>query len=87
MLDLLADLSACWETIGIALRVDDNALDTLSRSSDSDTIKLNNVIRTWKSTKSSPDTWETLISAIEGRIVNKKAKADEIRAYLAGLSH
>ena len=87
VLELLADISSSWKTIGIVLGVDDNTLDSMDRRNDSDTINLNNVIKIWKSTKSSPDTWESLISAIKGPVVNKKSKAEEIYVYIASLSH
>ena len=88
VLDLLADISSRWQTIGLSLRVDSNTLSGISRNNahDSDAVKLDIVIETWKSTKSSPDTWETLISAIGGPLVNHKAKVEEIRTYL-GLPH
>ena len=85
VLELLANISSNWEKIGSALRVDDNTLNSLSQKRDDNVVKLRHVIETWKKTKSSPYTWETLINAMEGSIVNDKTKADEIRAYLASL--
>ena len=86
MLNLLADISARWNTIGLALRVDSNTLDGLKESSHKNHVKLDNVIETWISTQSSPVTWETLILAIEGPLVNHKDKANKIRDHL-GLPH
>ena len=85
LLHLLADMNNSWHNIGLALRVSPNYLDGLSRSSDTPTIKLSNVIRNWMDSQSSLVTWKTVISAIEGRIVNNKKKADEIRDYLGKL--
>ena len=82
VLTLLADLSARWKTIGLALRVKSNTLDGLSLSLQPNSDKLADVIEDWISTKSSPVTWETLINAIEGPLLQHKAKADEIRAHL-----
>ena len=89
VLELLADISSKWQTIGLALRVDSNTLSGIRHNNahDSDAVKLDIVIETWKSTKSSPDTWETLINAIGGPLVNHKAKVEEIRTYLASLPH
>ena len=89
VLDLLADISSRWKLIGLALGVDDNTLKGIicNNAHDPDAVKLANVIETWKYTKSSPDTWETLINAIGGPVVKQKAKADEIRTYLASLPH
>ena len=87
VLDLLAGISAKWKTIGIALKVDDNTLNGIGQKNDANVLNLNSVINTWITTKSSPYTWETLISAIEGGLVKEKVKAYEIRAYVAGLPH
>ena len=40
-------------------------------------------INIWKETQPSPDTWETVITAIESPIVNDKVTADIIRRYLS----
>ena len=80
---LLANLRARWKTIGLALRVGSDTLDGLSQSLQPNTDKLADVIGAWISTKPSPVTWETLIDAIEGPLLQHKAKADEIRAHLA----
>ena len=74
-----------WQDIGLALRVSSDYLDGLSRSQDTPSTKLSNVIRNWMDSQSSPVTWKTMISAIEGPIVNNKRKADEIRDYLGKL--
>ena len=83
---LLANLSARWKTIGLALRVDSNTLDGLSLSLQPNSDKLADVIGAWISAKPSLVTWKTLIKAIEGPLLQNKAKADEIRAHL-GLPH
>ena len=80
---LLANLRARWKTIGLALRVGSDTLDGLSQSLQPNTDKLADVIGAWISTKPSPVTWETLIDAIEGPLLQHKAKADEIRGHLA----
>ena len=81
-LSQLADISAKWEEIGLALKVSRNELDGLQHDHSSITVKLSKVITLWMESKSSPVSWETLISAIEGPIVNNKQKAKEIRDYL-----
>ena len=85
VLNLLANISASWEKIGSALRVESNTLAGLKQKGDDNVVKLKHVIEAWKRTQTSPDTWETLINAIEGPIVKDKRKADEIRTYLATL--
>ena len=74
-----------WHEIGLALRVHDNILKGLQRQGEakSNVLKLNEVIDNWITTKSSPVTWDTLITAIEGSIVKNVQKANEIRDYLS----
>ena len=81
--ELLTDISADWEVIGIALNISQNYLKGLRQENTNITVKLSQVIDTWMKTVSlSPTSWETLISAIKGPIVNNKKKAKEIRDYL-----
>ena len=80
-LSQLADISAKWKEIGLALKVSRNELDGLQRDHSS-IIKLSEVITLWIESESSPVSWETLITAIEGGIVKNKKKAKEIRDYL-----
>ena len=49
--------------------------------------KVFEVINKWNDTQSSPSTWATVISCMEGPIVNNKRKADEIRQYLSNKSN
>ena len=82
-LSRLADISAKWEEIGLALKVSQNDLKGFQQESIDKIVKLSRVIAKWVETESSsPVSWETLISAIEGPIVNNKQKAKEIRDYL-----
>ena len=79
----MADISAAWREIGLALCVSNNALTGFNANMNGDVVKLNNVIENWMTTESSPVTWETLILAIEGPILKNKKKGKEIREYLA----
>ena len=74
-----------WRDIGLALRVSSDYLDGLSHSQDTPSTILSNIIRNWIDSQSSPVNWKTLISAIEGPLVDNKRKADEIRDYLGKL--
>ena len=74
-----------WQVIGLALGASHDYLDGLIRSQDDPIIKLSNVIKNWMDTQSSLVIWKTVISAIEGPIVNNKRKADQIRDYLGEL--
>ena len=81
-LSVLADISAKWEEIGSALNISRNELDGLQHANSSTKMNFSRVIAKWMETESTPVTWETLISAIEGPIVDNKQKAKEIRDYL-----
>ena len=79
-------MSNKWQEIGLALKVEENVLASLSSDVTlSNKIKLAKVIENWMNTQSSLATWETVISAIEGRIINNKSKANEIRHHLGKL--
>ena len=78
----MADISHQWYVIGMALKVSDDDLEDLQTSSQDKKVKLNKVINTWLTSQPSPITWETVISAIEGKFVNNLAKANEIRDHL-----
>ena len=56
-------------------------LDGLKRTSDSNTVKLSQVIDAWITTNEA--TWNKVISAIGGPIVSNKEKANEIHGHLA----
>ena len=84
LIKLLVDLSSKSYDIGLALNVSQNFLDGLSRDF-TNNVKLAKVIEKWMNTQSSPVTWETVISAIEGPIVDNKSKADELRCHLGKL--
>ena len=82
-LTLLTNISVNWEEIGVALDISQNDLIGLRQDNISNTIRLSRVIALWiQSESSSPVSWETLISAVEGPIVNNKKKAEEIRNFL-----
>ena len=69
--------------IGISLMVSHNDLESINQSSINDIEKLSAVIDKWKDLQSSPFTWETVISCIEGPSVNNERKAIEIIQYLS----
>ena len=81
-LSVLIDISAKWEEIGSALNISRNELDGLQHANSNTKMKLSQVLALWIDSESTPVSWETLISAIEGPIVNNKRKAKEIRDYL-----
>lgn len=83
LLTVLADMDAEWHKLGLALKVPDNILNRLTQSHDSNVFKLKEIIHSWLITTSLTSvTWETVINAIKGSIINNNAKANEIRHYL-----
>ena len=83
LLNLLADISNLWRQIGLALALSGSFLDSLEHSRHSDIIKLSIVIDSWlTSTQPSLVTWETVITAIKGPVVNHVKKADELYQLL-----
>ena len=82
LVELLADIGHQWYVIGMALKVSDNVLEDLQTSPQDNKVKLNKVINTWLTCQPSPVTWKTVISALEGKLVNNLAKANEIRDHL-----
>ena len=73
-LTLLTNISADWEEIGLALDVSLNDLKGLKQDNSSNMINFSQVIALWIQSKSSTVSWETLISAIEGPIINNKTR-------------
>ena len=73
-LTLLTNISADWEEIGLALDVSLNDLKGLKQDNRSNMINFSQVIALWIQSKSSTVSWETLISAIEGPIINNKTR-------------
>ena len=84
LLKLLADIDYKWHEVGLAFHVPDNILNGLKYNNDSNIVKLSKVIDAWITTNEAYHvTWDMVILAIGGPIVNNKKKADEIRDYLA----
>ena len=75
LLKLLADMDH-------QLSVPYHVLSGLQTSPEANKVKLSQVIHTWLTSQPSPVTWETVISAIEGRIVDNLAKGNKICNHL-----
>ena len=82
LFNLLYDISDKWYDIGLSLQVHRNVLDEIKQSEDDDLTNLNKVINIWRDKKSSSTTWETIITAVESPVINKKEIADQIRLHL-----
>ena len=85
LLEQLADIDDRWPQIGLALGVGDNVLSGLQTCQESNIFKLNKVLLSWMTTKSSPVTWDTVITAMEKPIINNIKKAEEIRKHLQSI--
>ena len=82
LLNLLADIDDRWYEIGLSLKVGDNILNGLESEKRKNVIKLNEILQSWMTTKSSPVTWDTVITAMKGPLVNNVQKAEDIIEYL-----
>ena len=72
-----------WYIIGLGLDVPRNVLNGLMVIPHSNTYKLDQVIQTWiDSTDQYLVTWETVLTAIEGPIIDNKNKASQICKFL-----
>ena len=80
LLNLLADISNLWQEIGLSLNVSDSVLGGLKHSPESNAVKLSEVIDSWLTTTES--SWETVIDAIKGPIVNNIMKANALHQHL-----
>ena len=82
LLKLLSDIDNKWHEIGLSLKVANNVLIGLTGQNITNILKLDQVLLRWIETESSPVTWDAMIAAIEGPLVNNVQKAKEILEYL-----
>ena len=82
LLKLLADIDNKWCEIGLSLKIADSVLNDLKSKNMENILKLDEVLQSWIKTDSSPVTWDTMITAIEGPLVNNMQKAKKILEYL-----
>ena len=83
VLGLLTDIKHEWKKIGWALEVGRGVLGRCTHNNENDGHKLTTVIESWVDTMVTDVTWETIIAAVEGPIVNHKSTAVKIRDFLA----
>ena len=65
LLGLLADVEHKWDKIGTALKISGNNLIAAFRDNNDDRARLSSVLTSWKDSKSTPTTWETIIDVME----------------------
>ena len=82
MMSVLSEIRSEWATIGTSLNVPDQGLLHLNIS---DSGKLNATLQAWIDGygKYSPVSWETILDAIGGHILNNERISEKIRSYLA----
>ena len=84
---LLASIDHKWRQIGEALKVANHKLCGIKDNENENSTRLSLVLQIWKETSERSEiTWETVIIAVHGPIVNDARKAQEIRHYLANRS-
>ena len=83
LLGLLTDIKHKWNEIGWALEVGRGVLGSCTNSYEEDGNKLATVLESWVDTMVTDVTWETVIAAVEGPIVNHKSTSVRIRDFLA----
>ena len=78
----MACISDKWQNIGEALGVPNTVLKSLLQKDLENINKLSSVLECWMDQYTTKVTWNSIISAIEGPIVEKKSVADEIRKHV-----
>lgn len=62
---LLADVEHKWDKIGTGLKISGNNLIAAFRDNNDDRSRLSSVLASWKESKSTPTTWETIIDLMK----------------------
>ena len=87
LVNLLIGIRHEWETIGTALNIETSVLGDLRQSNLDSKVKLIRVIENWLETMPTDiTTWQRVLDAIEGPIVNNRVVGKKIREYL-GISN
>ena len=80
--ELLMTIKDKWNIIGTALEVSSADLNNLKYSNNPVDEKLASMISIWLDTRSKKATWEVLLKAVEGKIVNSQLTGQKIREFL-----
>ena len=81
LLGLLDEVENEWENIGKGLEIFGNHLIAAFRDNNDDKSRLSSVLTSWKESKSTPTTWETIIDVMES--LKHNSTANKIRQFLA----
>ena len=80
--EVLMPIKNKWYMIGVALEISSGDLDSLKFSNNSVDENLANMIGTWLDKCGEEATWEVLLDAVEGKIVDSQQTGQMIRDFL-----
>ena len=80
--EVLMPIKNKWYMIGVALEVSSGDLKSIQDSKSSVEVNLANMIDKWLDTRAKEATWEVLLNAVEGEIVDSKQTGQKIRKFL-----
>jgi hypothetical protein len=82
LVELLNKISHKWQQLGTALGVGEHIIEGLKANEPNNIVRLTKILSEWINADESVN-WDTIIRAVEGKIVENKAVANEIRTYLS----
>ena len=68
-----------WEVIAIGLQLPKGTRTQIKTSDDTNVLRLSAVLDAWKEQKTMPFTLDSIVSVMQGPIVQDKAAADELK--------
>ena len=80
--EVLMPIKNQWYMIGVALEISSGDLDSLKFSNNPVEVNLANMIGTWLDKCGEEATWEVLLEAVEGKIVDSQQTGQKIREFL-----
>ena len=81
-IEILMPIKNKWYMIGVALEVSSGDLNSIQDSKSSVEVNLANMIDKWLDTHAKKATWEVLLKAVEGKIVDSQQTGQKIRKFL-----
>ena len=80
--EILLPIKSKWYMIGVALEISSGDLDSLKESNNPYEVTLAKMISKWLDQYAEKATWEVLLKAVEGKIVNSQQTGQTIREFL-----
>ena len=81
-IEVLVPIKDRWYIIGVVLEVSPADLDNLKESNNSVEVNLSAMISKWLDQYAEKATWEVLLKAVEGKIVDSQQTGQKIREFL-----